>query len=140
MVSEVKYTDSRLKSNSTIYEDETVFVSNDSVLLKYAVVEEGKALRLTSCCVGCGTQLKYSFMSGMDEKWGCISANGCGRISSVGTEIHAHGVRSSVQVLNLDSYSSSDLFVQLWVSKWLDVHTSSVEVEFDHVPILERFK
>lgn len=138
MVSEVKYTDYRLHLNSTLYGDETVFLSNDSVLLKYAVVEGGKALRLTSCCVGCGTQLKYSFMPGVAEKWGCISADGCGRISSVGTEIHPHEIRSSVHVLDVDNLSSRDLLVQVWVAKWLDVSITSVEVELDHNPIIER--
>lgn len=135
MVSEVKYTDFRLSQVSRPYEDEVVFLSTDSVLLRYAVEEGDKVLRLTSCCVGCGLQLKYSFSSGVDDRWGCIAANGCGRISSVGTEIHAHGIRSSVQVLNIDRYSQGDIFIGEWVSKWLDVSASSVEVELDFGPI-----
>lgn len=140
MTSEVKYTDFRLHLNSTLYENEVVFLSNDSVLLKYAVEEGGKELRLISCCVGCGTQLKYSFLPGETEKWGCISADGCGRISSVGTEIHPHEIRSSVCVWGLEEYSKVNTLAQVWVAKWLDVSITSVEVEFDHNPIIERLK
>lgn len=137
MTSEVKYTDYRLHLNSTLYEDETVFLSNDSVLLKYAIEEGDKTLRLTSCCVGCGLQLKYSFLPGVTEKWGCIAADGCGRVSSVGTQIHPHEIRSSVQVLNVDS--QGDILIREWVAKWLDVPAPSVEVELDLGPIKRSY-
>ena len=133
MTSEVKYTDYRLPHTSRPFENEVVFLSNDSVLLKYTTNKD--ELRVISCCVACGLQLKYSFWRSADGRWGCIAANGCGRISSVGTEVHAHGIRSSVQGWDLKEYSKVSASIQTWVARWLDVPAPSVEVGLDLGPI-----
>ena len=137
MTSEVKYTDYRLSQTYRPFENEVVFLSNDSVLLK-CTINNGD-LRVSSCCVACGLQLRYSSMSGSDGRWGCIAANGCGRISSVGTEVHVHGIRSSVQDWDLKEYSKVNASIQIWVARWLDVPAPSVEVELDLGPIKRSY-